>query len=178
MIRAARGRDAGPGLTATAVMFALTAVTGYGTPATHRAVVHPRTVVLLPYLTPPKPAAVRPDGRTVYAAVNGDVGPDAPGRHVVVPISTATNTPGTPITVGHGPSALAISPDGRTLYVADGDDSAVTPVTISTERPGPDIRVGWIFGNANPSALAVTPNGRTLYVADSNSVAVIPLSGA
>jgi len=57
MVRAARGRDAGLGLTATAVAFALTAVTGCGTPATQRTLARPRTAVPVADLAL-KPAAV------------------------------------------------------------------------------------------------------------------------
>ena len=37
----------------------------------------------------------------------------------VTPIATATNTPGTPITVGIQPRGIAITPDGKTAYVAN-----------------------------------------------------------
>ena len=37
----------------------------------------------------------------------------------MTPINTATNTAGTPITVGSRPGAIAITPDGKTAYVVD-----------------------------------------------------------
>ena len=46
---------------------------------------------------------VTPDGKTAYVVVW-----EEPGW--VVPITTATNTPGTPIEVGDGPYAIAITP--------------------------------------------------------------------
>ena len=45
--------------------------------------------------------AITPDGKTAYVATAG----------AVIPISTATNKPGTPIHVGPGsPAAIAITP--------------------------------------------------------------------
>jgi DNA-binding beta-propeller fold protein YncE len=37
----------------------------------------------------------------------------------VTPIATATNTPGSPITVGTNPVAVALTPDGKTAYVVN-----------------------------------------------------------
>jgi len=46
---------------------------------------------------------ITPDGTTAYVAVWGQPA-------TVVPIATATNTPGTPIPVDDGPYAIAITP--------------------------------------------------------------------
>src|ERR1019366_7975036 len=48
---------------------------------------------------------------TAYVANNG--------AGTVTPIATATNTAGTPITVGSQPTVIAITPDGKTAYVAN-----------------------------------------------------------
>ena len=79
----------------------------------------------------------------------------------VTPITTATNTPGTPIQVGKEPSAIAITPDGKTAYVVNQFGCAVTPITTATNTPGTPIRVG-----RGPEAIAITPDGKTAYVAN------------
>ncbi len=113
--------------------------------------------------------AVTPDGKTIWAA-DGDT---------VAPVSTATNTAGTPIRVvpqrgGNGIQQLLIGPDGKTLYVLDstqgkhglghpgGPTVAVTPISTSTARAGKPIELGQ--GTEGPAEMAITPNGRTLYV--------------
>jgi len=104
--------------------------------------------------------AVTPDGQTAYVvSQNGyGAGQDVPDG-TVTPITTATNTPGKPITVGKYPAAIAITPDGKTAYVANQDDDTVTPITTATNTPGKPINVG-----ALPTAIAITPDGRTAYV--------------
>jgi DNA-binding beta-propeller fold protein YncE len=83
--------------------------------------------------------AITPDSKTAYVVA---------GK--VVPISTATNTPGTPIRVGGypgypGPGNIAISPDGRTAYVFTDNDGPhkqiVTPISIPANTPGKAITV-------------------------------------
>ena len=51
---------------------------------------------------------VSPDGTKAYIA-NG-------GTNTVTPITVATNTPGTAITVGSGPVGVAFTPDGTKAY--------------------------------------------------------------
>jgi DNA-binding beta-propeller fold protein YncE len=110
--------------------------------------------------------AVTPDGQTAYVASQcptlarrlrlGCTGP--PGE--VTPISTATNTPGTPIKVSSGTlfrfmggfHSCAITPDGKTLYIISGNGSTVTPITTATNTPGRPINVA---GNAQ--SIVITP---------------------
>jgi DNA-binding beta-propeller fold protein YncE len=80
----------------------------------------------------PEYIAMAPDGQTAYVT-------DFDGT--VVPFSTATNEPGTPITVGGQPRQVAITPDGRTLYISDGGDHVV-PVDLTTGKAGSPITVG------------------------------------
>ena len=81
----------------------------------------------------------------------------------VVPVNTATNTPGLPIRVAGGPNAptiadnvgkIAITPDGKTAYVSCLGNLAgpgtVTPITTATNTAGKPIRVG-----AGPTALVI-----------------------
>src|SRR5262249_56731830 len=105
--------------------------------------------------------AVTQDGKTAY--VVGFQG----GIATVLPVSTATNTPGKPI---HLPRAagctcsIAITPDGTTAYVTGGPPGdEVTPINTATNTPGKPIRV--VFLDAAPDEIAITPDGKTAYVA-------------
>ena len=52
--------------------------------------------------------AITPDGKTIFVANHSST---------VTPISTATNTAGTPIKVCASPLLIAITPDGKAAYV-------------------------------------------------------------
>jgi YVTN family beta-propeller protein len=96
--------------------------------------------------------AVTPDGKTAYVVIVGHPG-------AVVPIATATNTPGPPIEIGNHPDGIVITPDGKTVYVANINSGTVTPITTATNTAGDPIEVG-----VRPRAIAVTPDGKTAYV--------------
>jgi YVTN family beta-propeller protein len=86
---------------------------------------------------------ITPDGKTAYVTT----GPS------VTPVSTATNTPGTPIHVRGGLTwGIVITPDGKTAYVANFNSNTVTPIDIATNQPGKPIKVG-----KQPTALALVP---------------------
>ena len=70
----------------------------------------------------------------------------------MTPISTATNRPGTPIKVGHGPDGIAITPDGKTAYVANYYSDTVTPILTATNTTERSIKVG-----RGPGPIAITP---------------------
>jgi DNA-binding beta-propeller fold protein YncE len=130
------------------------------------------------------PVVITPDGQTIYIA------PGSP--NLVIPFSTTTNTPGTPISFGAATvSQIAITPDGRTAYVASqppglresgnpfrsayacaGPPGAVTPIATATSTAGKPVKVG-----CQPVAIAITPDGKTVYVA-SLSGAVTPIATA
>jgi hypothetical protein len=119
-----------------------------------------------------------PDGKTAYAAA-GSLAFGGPGTPVatthlrpaaVIPIKTATNTPGTPILLAA--EDIAITPDGKTLYV-EGSDT-ITPISTATNTPGTPIRVS--TSARNKANMAITPDGKTLYVAGSDTI--IPISTA
>ena len=74
----------------------------------------------------PYAIAITPDGKTAYVANSG----------TVTPITTATDTAGTPITAGSDPYAIAITPDGKTAYVANNGSGTVTPITTATDTAG------------------------------------------
>jgi len=67
-----------------------------------------------------------PGGKTAYVA-NID-------SETVTPISTATNRPGKPIKVGHGPDGIAIIPDGKAAYVANYYSGTGTPILIGYQH--------------------------------------------
>jgi DNA-binding beta-propeller fold protein YncE len=104
-----------------------------------------------------KPIAITPDGKTAYAATNVLECPPqgSPCSIPVVPISTATGTPGKPIYVGgvlrSGVGQIAIAPDGKTAYVTTG--LGVTPISTATGTPGKAIHVA----GAVYLVIAVTP---------------------
>ena len=56
----------------------------------------------------------------------------------VIPISTATGTPGKPIFIGVG-TAMAITPHGKTVYAAA--LNKVVPISTATNTPGQPIRL-------------------------------------
>jgi hypothetical protein len=96
-------------------------------------------------------APPRPAGAVMYvAAPNG-----------VIPVTTATNTPGRPIKIDAIPAAIAITPDGGTAYIATAAYIAgncagcpvgtVIPVSTATNTPGKPIKIGRI-----PKAIAIT----------------------
>ena len=109
------------------------------------------------------PAAVTPNGRTVYEAGSNH------GVGTVTAIDTATNGAGPPITL-HSlePIDIAIAPNGKTAYVGGEED--VFPINTATNAAGKPIRIPtrcW--------AMAFTPDGRTLYVLNPDAGTVTPI---
>jgi YVTN family beta-propeller protein len=117
---------------------------------------------------------VTPDGKTVYVATTWEnTGRPASTSGTVMPIDTATNTPGAPIEVGSQPWAFAITPDAKTAYVINFASASVTPIATATNTPGPPIPVG-----QGPQAIAITPDGKTAYVASWQGGTVTPIATA
>jgi hyaluronoglucosaminidase len=106
--------------------------------------------------------AVTPDGKTVFAL----------NSNSVVPISTATNRHGRPISLAVPASTMVMAPDGRTLYVLG--DASVIAVNVRTCSAGPPIPA--CPSGACGDEMALAPDGRTLYVPDFNAGTVVPLS--
>jgi DNA-binding beta-propeller fold protein YncE len=79
----------------------------------------------------------------------------------VIPVATATNTPGKPIKIGGTPVAIAITPDGKTAYIATAAYIArscagcpvgtLIPVSTATNTPGKPIKIGRV-----PEAIVIT----------------------
>ena len=90
--------------------------------------------------------------------------------NTVTPITIATNTPGTAITVGSVPRHRH-HPNGLTAYVANNGSGTVTPITVATNTAGTAITVG-----SGPRGIAITPNGQTAYVANGGTNTVTPIT--
>jgi DNA-binding beta-propeller fold protein YncE len=114
-----------------------------------------------------------PDGKTAYLMFSWHIGSLLSGS--IVPISTATNTPGKPIRLATGKTSyvagIVFSPDGKTAYAAAGslfptestgpllNPAAVVPINTVTNKPGKPIRV-----SHGESSITITPDGKTVYV--------------
>ncbi|MBY0277561.1 IPT/TIG domain-containing protein [Candidatus Binatia bacterium] len=90
----------------------------------------------------------------------------------VTPIDLSTGTPGAPIPVGAGPTAIAITPDASKAYVANGSAHTVTPIDLATNTAGSAIPVGF-----QPFSIAITSDGRTAWVANYGNVSSDPVNG-
>ena len=108
--------------------------------------------------------AISPGGTTAYLV-------DASGAKKVWPLTLATGTFGTGITLSFAPQAIALSPDGTTAWV-DGQ-TGIVPITLSTLTVGTVVSVS----GANFQGLAISPNGCWVYGADSSgSNRVVPVN--
>jgi DNA-binding beta-propeller fold protein YncE len=97
--------------------------------------------------------AITPDGTKAYTANFGAASTSAGTGNTVTPITLATNTAGTPITVGGGPWSIAVTPDSKTVYVGNSNDSTVSPIDVATDTAGTAIT-----GVGFPRSLAITPD--------------------
>ena len=105
----------------------------------------------------PNAVAVSPSGTTAWIV-------DA-ANDLVYPLSLATSTLGTAISVGTqgDPTAMVVTPNGAQVFVADYGSHQVSAIDTSTDAVT-NIAVGGTTGI--PIALAVTPNSAHVYVAD------------
>jgi DNA-binding beta-propeller fold protein YncE len=101
-----------------------------------------------------------PNGKTAYIAA------DRPKVGLfAIPLSVTTGKLGKPIQVakpsrwGTASNYEAITPNGKTLYVTDYWEFTVTPVSLSSGRPGKPIHLP-----NNAYGLWMTPDGATVYV--------------
>jgi YVTN family beta-propeller protein len=107
-----------------------------------------------------------PAGVIMYVLYPSDNLFGTPGE--VLPVNTATNALGPPITVGIDPESIAAAPDGTTVYVANRGSDTVTPINTATDTAGPPIAVG-----CSPQSIVITPDGESAYVACSNGAVVL-----
>jgi LPXTG-motif cell wall-anchored protein len=112
--------------------------------------------------------AVTPDGKTVYVANNPDAQPGT-----VTPISTATNKPGTPITVsGSQAQDVAFSPDqapvaALTVHPGVAGQASSFDASTSTVKYGTIASYKWTFGDG-ATATTTTPKTTHTYAKAGN----------
>jgi DNA-binding beta-propeller fold protein YncE len=103
--------------------------------------------------------AITPNGRTAYIATDGGV----------VPLATATGTPGPAIAVDA--TSIAITPNGKTVWVTT-PAGTIVPIPTATKTPGTPLPIG-----ARAAAIAITPDGSTAYVVgDFDPGTVVPVN--
>ncbi|MGL5626943.1 MAG: PKD domain-containing protein [Candidatus Rhabdochlamydia sp.] len=97
------------------------------------------------------------------------------GASTVIPIDTATNTPGAPIPFPSGSDLLfiAITPDGQTAYVTESGTDVVTPIDTATNTLGTPITLGG-FPNFS-EGIAITPDGSKMFITNPAGGSVIPI---
>jgi YVTN family beta-propeller protein len=100
----------------------------------------------------PDAATIDPANSTLYVTCFGAPGINPASYGAVVPISTATNQPGTPIQVSAHPEGIAADPTGSTIYATDAFQSSITPINASTGRPGSAIHL------PGPAGIAFLPS--------------------
>lgn len=110
----------------------------------------------------PRRIALQPDGRYVWAGLDG-----APG---VVAIDTATNKLAAAIAVGAGLHALAFSSDSLTAFVTNSAADSVSVIDTKKLVKVADINVG-----KTPVPVAYSKASRLLYVAAINGANVMAI---
>ncbi len=70
-----------------------------------------------------------------------------------------------------GTFATAADATPGTAYVTDFSGKSVTPIDLTTNTPGPEIKVG-----SEPQGIAITPDGKTAYVTSYGSKSVTPIN--
>jgi DNA-binding beta-propeller fold protein YncE len=122
----------------------------------------------------PTSLAITPDGRTLYAAIDGTYGEGEQVRHnSVTLIDTATGRVRTSLPWQAPPENLEMTPAGKTVWVVSAisdtpgtAENTVTPITVPGNRPGPSSRTsGWRNSCENePTGATMSPDGKTLYI--------------
>jgi DNA-binding beta-propeller fold protein YncE len=121
----------------------------------------------------PVSIAITPDGRTLYAAIDGVSGIGQLARNEVDVIDTATGQLRASLRWQAAPLYLQLSPDGKTVWVASvvdhrigTADNTITAIDVASGRPGVSFSTsGWLNSYAEgPAGVAMSPDGRVLYV--------------
>ena len=121
----------------------------------------------------PVSLAITPDGRTLYAAIDGVSGIGQLARNDVDVIDTATGQLRASLRWQAAPLFLQLTPDGKTVWVASvvdhrigTADNTITAIDTASGQPGASFPTsGWLNSYAQgPAGVALSPDGRTLYV--------------
>ena len=117
-------------------------------------------LALLLGVVPAARATVSGSGLQMYVAGSGDPG-------TVTPFSLATDTFGSPITVGDEPYDVIRSPDGSTLYALNYDGESISVIDTATGL----VTKTFDLATENlyypyPYTGAISPDGKTLYISD------------
>jgi DNA-binding beta-propeller fold protein YncE len=121
----------------------------------------------------PVSLAITPDGRTLYAAIDGMSGIGQLARNGVDVIDTATGQLRATLGWQAAPLYLQMTPDGKTVWVASvvdhrigTADNTITAIDAASGRPGESFSTaGWLNSyKEGPLGVAMSPDGRTLYV--------------
>jgi DNA-binding beta-propeller fold protein YncE len=136
----------------------------------------------------PQGIAITPDGRTAYVLNGTDAATMPESTPVTVtPIDLVTQKALAPVKVGTLPLSMTMSPNGKLLYVVDsstsqaeqGEPTAVTPVSTTTGKAGPQVKLPQGTAPLSVSGLAFTPNSATAYaVAPTGIVPIDTATGA
>jgi YVTN family beta-propeller protein len=134
--------------------------------------------------TNPEGIAITPNGSTAYVTTLGCVPPPPPATsscsgpdNFVTPIDLATDTAGSPITVGTQPDALAITPDQAPVAQLSVDPAvAGQPTTFdasaSTVAVGTITGYAWSFGDGS-MATTSTPTTTHTYTSPGTYTATV-----
>jgi len=119
----------------------------------------------------PQDMAVAPNGSTLYvlSAPLPTRAKPVPSGGAITPISTATDKAGRPIRLRGDLQQILITPNGQTAYVLDGGTGLI-PVSLSTRRPLPEIRI------RDAGGAAMLPSGNTIYVNANRGIVPVDLS--
>src|SRR5262249_12877516 len=88
---------------------------------------------------------------------------------------TATNLPGTPVTLGSFPLSLAVTPNGQTAYALNFSSNSVSVLDLTTSPPTVTSTIPTGSGT-KPDGIAITPDGKTAYVSYSGTNQVTPIT--
>ena len=119
-----------------------------------------------------RPASAAPAGWTAYVVLNG--------ANAVVPVDTAGNGVGAPISLPSTvsqPASIAINPTATTAYVSTFQGNALIPIDLAAGSAGGPIALQGSSGGAG--AVALAPNGDTALVTDAidHWVGAVSVSG-
>lgn len=119
-------------------------------------------------------SAILTTSRSFSAAIKGDeslIYVTNFTNNTITPINTATNTAGTPITVGANPYGIAMTPDGKTVYVANNGGSTVSVINTATNTV-----TATLTGFSAPTDVIITADGKTAYVTNQTANTVTPIN--